>query len=124
MTDFTSIGSAFVNFYTNLFSTVTLVFDSEFQGLIIPCVTTAHNESLIVIPKPPEVFHALLSMANNKSPGPDEMNSIFYKSYWNIVGLDIISTVQGFFSNPSLNRVANQTFITLILKIPGANRVD
>lgn len=114
MIDFEGIGTPFVTFYTNLFSSASPIFDYEVQELITPLVNNAHNEALNAILEPTEIHKALLSVANNKSSSPNGMSPIFYKFYWNIVGRDIISAVQGFFSNPTLNRAANHTFYCLV----------
>lgn len=63
-------------------------------------------------------------MANNKSPGPDGMSPVFYKSYWTIIGKDVHAAIAEFFIHKRLNTAANHTFITLIPKKLGANRVD
>lgn len=37
-------------------------------------------------------------MNDNKSPGPDGMNSCFYKKSWSIVGMLVVEAVQEFLS--------------------------
>lgn len=71
-----------------------------------------------------QIHQALLSMANNKSLGLDGMSPIFYKTYWNIVGYDVIKAVQDFFTHGKLNKAINHTFVALIPKRPAANKVD
>lgn len=87
-------------------------------------MTDVQNTALTSKSKIVEIHKALFSMANNKSPGPDGMNPILYKSYWGTLGQDICAAVQNFFDHPSLSRAVNHTFITLIPKKPTANWVD
>lgn len=101
-----------------------LVFLVIFQGLITPSVSYEMNQSLLATPTIADVHKALFSMDNNKSPGPDGMNLIFFKKYWNVVGKDVHSAIVDFFLHGRLGIAANHTFITLIPKKAAANRVD
>lgn len=124
ITDVDLIGNAFVEFYSNLFTSTSLVFDPNFQDLIRPSVTLEHNQILSSSPSIIEVHKALFSMANNKSPGPDDMNPVFFKHYWCIVGKDVHQAVQNFFQSNQLSRAANHTFLALIPKKQATDKVD
>ena len=63
-------------------------------------------------------------MSNRKSPGPDRMSPIFYKSYWGIIGKKLIQVVQSFFSVGILPYALNHTFISLVPKSDKARKVD
>ncbi|KAL5574665.1 hypothetical protein UlMin_016364 [Ulmus minor] len=55
-------------------------------------------------------------MGNFKAPGPDGMTSLFYKSYWQTVGGDVIALVQEFFRSNRLLPELNYSNIFLIPK--------
>ncbi|KAG8389002.1 hypothetical protein BUALT_Bualt02G0184100 [Buddleja alternifolia] len=63
-------------------------------------------------------------MAANKTPGPDGMSPLFYKTYWDIVGIDVVKAVTHFFETGHLLKAMNHTFITLIPKSDKANKVE
>ncbi|KAL5569345.1 hypothetical protein UlMin_025920 [Ulmus minor] len=55
-------------------------------------------------------------MGNFKAPGPDGMTSLFYKSYWQTVGGDVIALVQDFFRSNRLLPELDYSNIVLIPK--------
>lgn len=63
-------------------------------------------------------------MENNKSPEPDGMSLIFFKTYWHIIGKDIHAAVCDFFTKIRLSKAVKHTFIVLISKKPITNRVE
>jgi hypothetical protein len=60
----------------------------------------------------------------NKAPGPDGINFLFIKKAWNIIGEDIIQMVDDFYWINLLPAGINSTFVTLISKIKGANKLS
>lgn len=51
------------------------------------------------------------------------MSTIFFKSYWPIVGAEVTTIVHNFFSIGKLDRAMNLTFIALIPKRQATNNV-
>uniref|UniRef100_A0A7N2MW51 Reverse transcriptase n=1 Tax=Quercus lobata TaxID=97700 RepID=A0A7N2MW51_QUELO len=57
-------------------------------------------------------------MGPYKGPGPDGIPGFFFQQFWDIVKMDVCDAIQAFFHSGSLLKALNQTFITLIPKIP------
>ena len=64
-----------------------------------------------------EVKEALDQIAPLTAPGSDGMSLIFYKSFWHIVGEDVIDVVLRALNSGIVPKSINTTFITLIPKI-------
>ncbi|XP_070012299.1 uncharacterized protein [Nicotiana sylvestris] len=56
----------------------------------------------------------MFQIDGNKSPGPDEYGSGFYKAAWKIMGQDVTEVVIEFFQNRQLLKQFNSTVIALI----------
>ena len=63
-------------------------------------------------------------MAPLTAPGPDGMSSIFYKSFWHIVGEDVTAVVLQALNLGIVPKSINTTFITLIPKIKNPKKVS
>lgn len=118
------IGMTFQNYFTTLFTTCDLIFPEDFQSLIRLCITLEENNSLNMTPTEEEIRKAIFTMGSNKSPGPDDMATNFYKAYWSIVKATVISVVQRVFTTAVLKGAHNHTFLALIPKSNMASRVD
>ena len=59
----------------------------------------------------------MFSIGVNKSPGPDEFGSLFFRDSWDVVRDDVVVAVQEFFRCGRLLRDFNTTFIALIPKV-------
>ena len=59
----------------------------------------------------------MAQMAPLTVPGPNGMSPIFYKTYWHIVGDDIISIVLNSLNLGNVHESLNSTFIALIPKV-------
>lgn len=64
-----------------------------------------------------EVKEAVFSMYPEKSPGLDGLNPAFYRSYWSIVGRDVVKFCQHYMSTGELLGGINQTVVCLIPKV-------
>ncbi|XP_055959787.1 uncharacterized protein LOC130014852 [Mercurialis annua] len=104
-----------LRYFSNLFT------DSQTGNIdfidILPRVSNADNVDLMRPISELEVRRAVYSMHNDKSPGPDGFNPAFYKSYWNVVGGDIVKLCRDFFVRGSFREGLNDTEIVLIPKI-------
>ena len=71
-----------------------------------------------------EIQHALKQMAPTTAPGPDGKSPIFYKTFWNIVGNDVIKTVLDALNSGYVHKSLNETFIALSPKVKNPNKVS
>ena len=62
-------------------------------------------------------------MAPLTAPGPDGMSPIFYKTYWHIVGDDVISIVLNALNSGMVHESLNATFIALIPKVKNPKQI-
>ena len=109
-------GEAFVQYFQAIFqSTNPTGFDSILQGIELK-VTPLMNADLTRPFTALEVEQALKQMKPMSAPGPDGMPPIFYKSYWNIVGLDVIDATLSVLNTGIMPPNLNHAFITLIPK--------
>lgn len=74
-------------------------------------------------PSPQEIKEAMFAIHPDKAPGPDGFSASFFQSNWNIVGPDIITEIQDFFTFGLMPRNSNDTHIRLIPKILAPKRV-
>lgn len=102
--DYDQIAAHLISYYSNLFTSTYPSFPLDLQGLIHKTVSEDLNNTMLTSPSIAEVYKAVFSMENNKSsgpngmsPGPDGMSPVFFKTYWNIVGKDLVSAVSDFF---------------------------
>jgi hypothetical protein len=119
-----SIGNYFVDFFSKIFTTTNPVLDLELDDLVHPVITVDENEMLCALPDEREIYQAVAMLGSNKSPGPDGMNGLFYKTFWVVVKRDVINYVQTFFREGYLLKELNHTNIALIPKIPNPSRVN
>lgn len=82
------------------------------------------GRKLAMPPSPEEIKAVVFALPKNKAPGPDGFTAEFFTTSWDLVGQDVISAVRDFFVNPSMLRQVNSTVISLIPKIPGADRLS
>lgn len=63
-------------------------------------------------------------MNPEKAPRPDGMTVLFFKHFWEVVGADVIHTVQDFFENGVMLPKLNSTNIMLIPKVDNPSKVN
>lgn len=92
------IAQAFVNHFKKLFSAHDL---NQTTSILIcnmgPKVPTDCFEALLSPITKQEVCNVISVMDNNKAPGSDCFNVLFFKKAWNIIGDDIFATINDFF---------------------------
>ncbi|KAG8367282.1 hypothetical protein BUALT_Bualt16G0056200 [Buddleja alternifolia] len=118
------IGTLFHSYFKDLFTSSNPSYPLDLENIIPYIVSDEDNRGLLSIPTPCEIKKTVFSMAANKTPGPDGMSPLFYKTYWDIVGIDVVKAVTHFFETGHLLKAMNHTFITLIPKSNKANKVE
>ncbi|XP_071718101.1 uncharacterized protein [Rutidosis leptorrhynchoides] len=68
-----------------------------------------------------EIWDAVNECANNKAPGPDGFNFLFYKKYWSVIKHDLIAVIEWFWRTGEISKGCNASFITLIPKKANPN---
>lgn len=84
--------------------------------IVLPRLTAAQHEFLIMPFSPNDLLKVFQTMAKNKSPGPDGFTPQFFLAAWSIVGNDVVKGILCFFNNLLLPRMINSTAISLIPK--------
>lgn len=79
---------------------------------------------MAAIPTDEEIRSALFALPKNKALGPDGFTVEFFTSVWDLVGSDVISAVKSFFTTSVLPRQVNATVISLIPKVPAADKLS
>ncbi|XP_056697358.1 uncharacterized protein [Spinacia oleracea] len=70
-----------------------------------------------------EIDLALHGIGNDKAPGPDGLNAVFFKKAWPVIKQDIYRAVKDVFVTNFMLPQYNCTSITLIPKVPNPTRV-
>ena len=65
----------------------------------------------------------ICALINLFGPRSDGISPIFYKTYWHIVGEDVISIVLNALKSGTVHESLNSTFISLIPKVKNPTRV-
>ncbi|KAL8555579.1 hypothetical protein ACS0TY_003398 [Phlomoides rotata] len=120
------ISDSVIQFYSELFTASDQdPYDDTILGEFIqPLIDPVENEMLTAIPGVDEIKRATFDMEPSSSPGPDGFGGSFYQTCWDIIALDVIAAVQFFFTTRHIPFGLNSSFVTLIPKNPGANRVE
>nr|GEZ22479.1 RNA-directed DNA polymerase, eukaryota, reverse transcriptase zinc-binding domain protein [Tanacetum cinerariifolium] len=59
----------------------------------------------------------------DKSPGPDGFTFGFYRHFWKLIEKDVVDAVKYFFKHGAVPKGSKSSFIALIPKNPGSNKV-
>ena len=86
-------------------------------------VSTDMNAELIAEFKAEEVWNALQQMHPTKSPGLDGMSPIFFKNYWDIVGVEVVNCVLNALNSGRMPCGINDTYICLIPKVKSPQKI-
>nr|GEZ09567.1 RNA-directed DNA polymerase, eukaryota [Tanacetum cinerariifolium] len=70
-----------------------------------------------------EIKRAVWDCGINKSLGPDGFTFEFFRTYWNVIDIDVVAAVFQFFSLDKFPRGCNASFISLIPKMQDAKVV-
>lgn len=126
--DWDNIGNCFLDYYSIIFKSNFnvdhLPFPSNLENLFSKCISEVENTEICSIPSPAEIRKVMFSFASTKSPGPDGLPPLFYKSFWKTTSHALIHVVQHFFKIGHLLKALNHTFIALIPKKRSATLVE
>lgn len=83
-------------------------------------VSCEDNNMLLRLPQWEEIKNVVFALNGDGAPGPDGFRGHFYQTYWDVVGIDVIHSVQDFFISGQLASNINSNLIVLIPKVAGA----
>lgn len=113
------INDYFKNLYPSKFPSI----PDDLCGLLPKVISDNDNNFLTRPVTEEQIVNTVLQMGLLKSPGPDGLQGIFYKDYWDIIGPSVVSMVKKFFENGILHPDINKTFITLFPKISNPSHI-
>lgn len=105
------------NHYQQLFMSYAGNDFEEVMNCVQPRVTQEMNDSLLMPFPGDEIWCALESIGDLKAPGADGMPSIFYKTFWSLIGDRVKEEVLGVLNGGPMPEGWNHTIIVLIPKI-------
>ncbi|KAL5555562.1 hypothetical protein UlMin_037798 [Ulmus minor] len=118
------IGFAFMNRFYDIYGADSLPVGVDLSQLVSPTISHADNLNLVAIPGSEEIREVVFCMGSFKAPGPDGMPALFYKTYWDTVGPDVVRLVQDFFISNRLHPAINSTNLVLIPKVPNPTKLN
>ncbi|XP_057871389.2 uncharacterized protein LOC131077832 [Cryptomeria japonica] len=116
-----------VNYFSNLFTREDIPARSEKRAILdsIPCLVSDEMNGALLGPiLLLELEKVVFSMKKGKAPGPDGFPIEFFQEFWEIIKFDLLEVVQGSLRNKQMLKSLNSTFLALIPKKEGANRMD
>ncbi|CAN1773889.1 LINE-1 retrotransposable element ORF2 protein [Linum perenne] len=105
-----------VAFYKKLLGEQTEVKSTGYDSLITLKLLDTQADEMVRPVSRDEVKRALFSIPNEKAPGPDGYNALFFKDSWNILENDLLAAVLGFFDDSKMPPFANSIYLALIPK--------
>jgi len=83
-------------------------------------VSDTENQLLMRFPLHDEIKAAVFDLNADGAPGPDGFGGHFYQTFWDVVGMDVVTSVQDFFLHGEVLPNINSNMIVLIPKTSGA----
>lgn len=119
------IAELFIQFYSKLLGTaaeeiVPVEMNILQKGKML---TEQHKAALCDTITEEKIHNAVLSIAQDKAPGPDGYGSGFFRASWNTIREEVTAAVQDFFRSGKLLKQVNNTIVTLVLKLNYPNTV-
>ena len=99
-----------------MFTTGDVSTPDDLEQLVQREITDEENDRMTTVPTGEEIYQTLKSMNPQKAPGPDGLLGVFYKDCWDLVGDDVVASVQSFFTAGYLLKETNYTYVVLIPK--------
>ena len=116
-----------VQYFSDLFSREDPGAGAEEHDILacIPHLVSANmNEALLNPILLPELEKIVFNMKKGKAPGPDGFPIEFFQEFWEIIKYDLLDVVQESYRNKQMLKSLNSTFLALIPKKEGADRLD
>jgi len=79
-------------------------------------ITHEDNQALLKPLSEEEIIKVIWAMESDKALGPDGFTIDFYKVCWDIIKIDLLKMIQGFFGKAKVGGGINSTFLALIPK--------
>ncbi|XP_070013809.1 uncharacterized protein [Nicotiana sylvestris] len=70
-----------------------------------------------------EIHQVLKGINDNKAPGCDGFNALFFKKDWPVVGDTITYVVMEFFASSNMYQLINCTTVTLVTKVKSPSKI-
>ena len=78
---------------------------------------------MTTLPSESEIKAIFFKLKPHKTPGPDGLTSGFFKASWDVLGSEVVVSIQSFFATAFLPSSTNATILSLVPKFPGASKV-
>ncbi|KAL2231980.1 UNVERIFIED_CONTAM: hypothetical protein Sindi_1378000, partial [Sesamum indicum] len=120
LTDNIGVQEEFVNVFQTLIRGEAMNRDINLQYLapwVQHRLTISEANELVRLIQRREVYDALLSISNDKAPGPDRYLAYFSKSAWPLIGENITDGVLDFFHTGRILKQINAALLVLIPKV-------
>jgi hypothetical protein len=111
------IHDTFISYFTDIFSSDKPIILQHSLDVIKNRVPRMMQDELSADFTPGEIVDAMKSMKSTSSPGPNGLPALFYQTYWQLIGTDVIQLALHILNHEGDPSVINKTYITLIAKI-------
>lgn len=91
------IDNHIVDFFRSQYQCSNPVIPPDLEGLISPSIFYSENDLHCAIPEDDDIFAVVKLLGSHKTPGPDGLTALFFKSFWPTVGAQVIVMVRNFF---------------------------
>ncbi|GJX46036.1 uncharacterized protein Tco_0271226 [Tanacetum coccineum] len=119
-----SVPKAFCDHYMQFLGAASQVVPLNQEGLFTRKLSHTTTINMVRGVSDDEIRSAMLSIGNDKAPGPDWYTSVFFKKAWEAVGSDVCNAGREFFLNGKLLKEVNHTIIALLPKVSTPSRVN
>jgi hypothetical protein len=103
----------FQEFKRRLGTSVGISMQFDLQQIIQPCISL---DELCQPFSHEEIDSIILDLPNDKAPGPDGFNNLFFRKAWPIIKEDMYRLCMDFFSHQADIKSINSSYITLVPK--------
>ncbi|GJV36669.1 hypothetical protein Tco_1409146 [Tanacetum coccineum] len=119
-----SVPKSFCDHYMQFLGATSQVVPLNQEGLFTRKLSYTTTINMVKGVSDDEIRSAMLSIGNDKAPGPDGYTSVFFKKAWEAVGSDVYNAGREFFLNGKLLKEVNHTIIALLPKVSTPSRVN
>ena len=86
-------------------------------------LSTGQQQELILPTTEEEVLVAIRGLNNEGAPGPDGIVVFLYRDCWDVVGSEVLATIEEFWAGRCNMDRLNRAYIILLSKVEGAERI-